>query len=390
VRSLLIVSEVALSLVLLAGAGLLIKSFIRLRNVNPGFDARGVLTASLSLSSAKYQKDEQLTSFVEQAMTRVAQVPGVEAVGAVMPLPFSGNNLQISYAVDGQPEPAPGDKPVTGVRLITPGYPRAMGIPLIRGRTFTEHDNDKAPKVILINETLAQKHFAGVDPVGKRLNLDVNGINGEIVGVVGDVRSANLSKEAGPEVYVPYAQVPIGDVSLVVRSSSAADPTLLTPALRSAVQEIDRDQPLYEVHTMNALVAESVSRQRFGMTLLALFAGLALALASVGIFGVMSFLVTQRTHEIGIRMALGAQRRDVLKMIVGQGMKLTLVGVALGLAAAFALTRLMASLLYGVSATDPATFVGVALLLTAVALLACYVPARRAMRVDPMVALRYE
>ncbi|HEY0380187.1 MAG TPA: ABC transporter permease [Pyrinomonadaceae bacterium] len=388
-RSLLIVSEVSLSLVLLVGAGLLIKSFIRLRNVNPGFDARGVLTASLSLSSVKYQEEEQQTRFIEQAVARAAQVQGVEAAGAVMPLPFSGNNLSISYAVDGQPEPPPGERPVSGARVITPGYLRAMGIPVIRGRDFTERDDDKAPKVVLINETLARKHFAGDDPVGKRLNLGLNDINGEVVGVVGDVRSRNLSKEAGPEFYVPYAQVPIGDVSLVVRTSSA-DPTPLTQALRSAVQEIDRDQPLYEVHTMNALVAESVSRQRFSMTLLALFAGLALMLASVGIFGVMSFLVTQRTHEIGIRMALGAQRRDVLKMIVGQGMKLTLVGVALGLAAAFALTRLMSSLLYGVSATDPLTFAGVSLLLAAVALLACYVPARRAMRVDPMVALRYE
>ncbi|HKQ53228.1 MAG TPA: ABC transporter permease [Pyrinomonadaceae bacterium] len=388
-RSLLIVSEVALSLVLLVGAGLLIKSFIRLRNVNPGFDPRGVLTASLSLSSAKYEEDEQLTRFVDQTTARVAQVPGVEAVGAVMPLPFSGNNISISYTVDGQPAPPPGEEPVSGARIITPGYLRAMGIPVIRGRAFTERDDSNAPKVILINETLARKHFAGVDPVGQRLKVGINDINGEIVGVVGDVRSSSLSKEAGPEFYVPYAQVPIGDVSLVVRASSA-DPAPLTQSLRAAVQELDPDQPLYEVHTMNALLSESVSRQRFSMTLLALFAALALMLASVGIFGVMSFLVTQRTHEIGIRMALGAQRRDVLKMVVGQGMKLTLVGVALGLAAAFALTRLMSSLLYGVSATDPLTFAGVSLLLAGVALLACYVPARRAMKVDPMVALRYE
>ncbi|HWT02798.1 MAG TPA: ABC transporter permease [Pyrinomonadaceae bacterium] len=231
-RSLLIVSEVALSLVLLVGAGLLIKSFIRLRNVNPGFDARGVLTATLSLSSVKYQDDEQLqTRFVGQTVARAAQVPGVEAAGAVLPLPFSGNNMSISYAVDGQPEPPPGERPVSGARIVTPGYLRAMGIPVIKGRDFTERDDDKAPKVILINETLARKHFAGVDPVGKRLQLGINDVNGEIVGVVGDVRSRDLSKEAGPEFYVPYAQVPIGDVSLVVRAGSA-DPTLLTQALR--------------------------------------------------------------------------------------------------------------------------------------------------------------
>jgi putative ABC transport system permease protein len=388
-RSLLIVSEVALSLVLLVGAGLLVKSFLHLRSVNPGFDAQRVLTASLSLPAAKFKEDEQQLRFIEQVTARAAQIPGVLAVGAIMPLPFSGNNISVSYAVDGQPEPPPGERPVSGARVITPGYLRAMSIPVVKGRDFTAQDKTDAPKVIVINESLARKHFSGVDPIGKRLSLGLNEINGEIVGIVGDVRSNNLMKEAGPEFYVPYAQVPFGDVSLVVRTS-ADDPTLMTKALRSAVQEIDSDQPLYEIRTMNALVSESISRQRFSMTLLALFAALALALACVGIFSVMSFLVTQRTHEIGIRMALGAQARDVLRMVIGQGMRLTLVGIALGLPAAFALTRVMRGLLYGVSATDPLTFACVSVLLALTALLACSIPARRAAKVDPMVALRYE
>jgi putative ABC transport system permease protein len=388
-RGLLIISEVALSLVLLVGAGLLIKSFMHLRNTNPGFNPDRVLTASLSLPSIKYKEDEQIVRFFQQAIARTAQIPGVEAVGTIMPLPFSGNAISISFNIDGQPEPAPGEEPVSGARIISPDYLRAMSIPVIKGRAFTEQDKADAPKVILINETLARKFFPNEDPIGKRLNLGINNIKGEIVGVVGDVRSSQLTKEAGPEFYVPDQYAAFGYASLVVRTSSD-DPATIAPALRSAIQEIDKDQPLYEVRTMNSLVADSIARQRFSMMLIALFAVLALTLAAVGIFGVMSFLVTQRTHEIGIRMALGAQDSDVLKMIVRQGMALTLAGIAIGLVAAFALTRVMSGLLYGVSATDPLTFIVVSALLAAVALLACYIPARRATRVDPMVALRYE
>jgi putative ABC transport system permease protein len=388
-RSLLIVSEVALSLVLLVGAGLLIKSFIRLRNIDPGFDARGVLTTSLSMPSIKYKEDEQITRFVEQTLAGIARIQNVEAVGAGMPLPFSGNAMNISFTVDGQPELAAGEQPISGARIITPDYLRAMGIPVIRGRAFTAQDKADAPKVILINETLARKHFPGEDAIGRRLNLGLNDINGEIVGIVGDVRSSSLSKEAGPEFYVPFEQVPFSDVSLVVRTR-LDDPAQVASALRAAVQEVDKDQPLYEVRTMNSLIANSVARQRFSMTLLALFAAFALLLACVGIFSVMSYFITQRTHEIGIRMALGAQTRDVHRMILGRGMTLTLVGIGIGLAASFALTRVMRGLLFGVTATDPLTFTGVSLLLACVALLACYIPARRAARVDPMVALRYE
>jgi putative ABC transport system permease protein len=389
VRSLLIVSEVALSLVLLIGAGLLIKSFIALRSVNPGFNPQKALTASVSLPSIKYEDEAKQLGFYREVIERTSHLSNVEAVGAIMPLPLGNNALSISFTVDGQPEPAAGDTPTAGARIITPGYFRAMAIPVLKGRDFVEQDTPDSPKVILINDTLAQRFFPGQDPVGKRLRLGMNNINGEIVGVVGDVRHSGLDEEAGPEFYVPLTQVPISDMALVVRAKNG-DPATLAPALRQVVREIDKDQPLFEVRTMNSLVSSSIARQRFSMMLVVLFAVLALALASVGIFSVMSFLVTQRTHEIGIRMALGAQRQDVLRMVLRQGMMFTLVGLGVGLAASFILTRLIEGLLFKVRATDPYTFAGVSLLLIVVALLACYIPARRATRVDPMIALRYE
>jgi putative ABC transport system permease protein len=389
VRSLLIVSEVALSLVLLVGAGLLIKSFVKLRNTSPGFDPRGVLTADVSLPSVRYPKYEEQARFFQQAVEGASHLPGVESVGAIFPLPYSENGINTTFTIEGRPEPSPGDQPLAGGRIITPDYIRAMGIPLVKGRTFTEGDTDKAPKVILINETLARKYFPGEDPIGKRLHLGLSSINGEIVGVVGDVRDRHLDKEASPEYYVPYQQVTIGDMSFVVRAKSG-DPSALAQPLRSVVQGLDKDLPLYQVRTMESRVAESVARQRFSMTLLVAFAGLTLALAAVGIFSVMSFLVAQRTHEIGVRVALGARERDIVGMVVRYGMTLALVGIAAGVVGAFALTRLMSGLLYGVSPTDPVTFAAIALLLALVALAACLVPARRATKVDPMVALRYE
>ncbi|HEX8161816.1 MAG TPA: ABC transporter permease [Pyrinomonadaceae bacterium] len=389
VRSLLIVSEVALSLVLLIGAGLLIKSFVKLRNTDPGFNPQNTLTASLSLASVRYEKDEQITRFYDQLIERVRALPGVESVGGVMPLPLSGNGMAYSFVLTDRPEPPPGQGLSASARFATPDYFRAMGIPLRGGRLFTEEDRAGAPPVLVINEAFARRYLPGEEPLGKRMRIGYNRIEGEIVGVVGDVRGNSLSVPGGPEYYIPQSLAASGDMSLVVRTSTG-DPASLTPALRGVVREMDKDQPLYEVRTMAALVSRSVARQRFSMTLIGVFAALALALAAVGIFSVMSFLVAQRTHEIGIRMALGAQGRDILRMVVGQGMTLTLVGVGIGLAGAFGLTRLMSGLLFGVSATDPATFGGVAALLAAVALVACYVPARRATRVDPMIALRHE
>jgi putative ABC transport system permease protein len=389
VRSLLIVAEVALSLVLLVGAGLLVKSFVKLRNTDPGFDPRNTITASLSLASVRYPEAEQIDRFYKQLIERVRRLPGVETVAAVTPLPMTGNNMSFSFRVVGQPDPPPGQRQSASARLITPDYFRAMGVPLRKGRVFDERDREGAPPAVIVNEAFARRYLAGEEALGKRLRLGINNIEGEIVGVVGDIRASNLATEPSPEYYIPHALVPFGDASLVVRTTTD-DPAALAPALRSVVGELDREQPLYDVRTMETLLARSVARERFSMTLIAVFAALAMALASVGIFSVMSFLVAQRTHEIGIRMALGAQRRDILRLVVGHGMTLTVVGLVVGLVGSFFLTRLMEGLLYQVSAKDPAVFAGIPLLLAAVALAACYLPARRATRVDPMVALRYE
>jgi putative ABC transport system permease protein len=389
VRSILIVSEVALSLVLLVGAGLLIKSFVKLRNTDPGFDASNTLTASVSLAAVRYDTDEKIGDFYRRLFERVRALPGVGSVGGVTPLPLSDNSMAFSFSVIGQPPPPPDQRQSASARVVTPEYFRAQGIPLRAGRVFTEQDRAGAPGTVVVNEAFARRYLPGVEPLGQRLRLGINDIEAEVVGVVGDIRGEFLARPPAPEYYIPEAAVAFGDMTLVVRTT-AGDPTSLTAALRQAVAELDKEQPLYDVRTMDSLAARSVARQRFSMTLIGVFAVLAMLLAAVGIFSVMSSLVAQRTHEIGLRMALGAQPRDILSMVVRHGVVLTLVGVAVGLAASFALTRLMKSLLYEVSATDPAVYGGITGLLAAVALVACYVPARRATKVDPLIALRYE
>jgi putative ABC transport system permease protein len=389
VRSILVIAEVALSLVLLVGAGLLIRSFVYLLNLSPGFDTQSVLIADIPLSRSRYPTGEQQAVFTRQAIERTRQLPGVTSVAAVNIVPLSGDGRQSTFTIEGRPVPD-GQEPDGEVTTVTPDYFRTMGIPLLTGRTFTEQDKTDSPPVVIISETLARRNFPGEDPLGRRLILDDEKPAYEIVGIVGDVRHEGLEKETYPGYYLSFYQAPERQVNLMVRSAPTVDPSGLQLAVRNVIKEMDKEQLVWETKTMEQLRAESVARRRFNMMLLGLFAALALLLAAVGIYGVMSYSVTQRTHEIGIRLALGAQTGDVLKMVVRQGMTLALIGVALGLLTALAVTRVMASLLYGVTATDALTYAGVSVLLAGIALLACLIPARRATRVDPMVALRYE
>jgi len=388
-RNLLMIAEVALAIVLLAGAGLLIRSFVNLLNVNPGFRGENLLTARVNLPYPRYEDRVRREQFLRQTLEGVKALPGVESAAATCHLPLTEFVFSGWLRVEGRPGAT--SRPETGIPIsqVTPDYFRTTGISLRAGRLFTESDNAGAPRVVIFNETLARKLFAGEDPIGKRVWVPGPGKDTPtVVGVVGDVRHQGPDKEVRPEVYVPYAQNPSGIITLVVRTT--VDPLGLAGAVRERVLAVDRDQPVYEVMTMEQRLSNSVSARRFNLLLMGAFALLAMSLAAVGVYGVVAYVVTQREHEIGIRMALGARANDVLRMIVGQGMKLIVIGVALGLAGAFALTRVMKSLLFGVSATDPLTFAGVALLLTLIALLACFIPARRAAKVDPIVALRRE
>lgn len=389
-RGALVVAEIALTLVLLVSAGLLIRTMMGLGKVDKGFNAQNVLTMNLGLPGAKYPKPENVIAFYQQATRRIAALPGVKAAGITSVLPLSANFDGRGLAVEDHPKP-PGEELTVDMYVTTPGYLKALEIPLLKGRALAEQDTAGSLKIALINKTMADQLWPREDPLGKRIKL-----SGDkdpqpwrtIVGVVSDVSQYALDKQAPLQIYLPHEQFATSFNTIVVKTEG--DPAALSAAVRREILAVDKDQAVYQVTTLDQLTAQSILLRRFFMLLLIVFSSLALILAAIGIYGVMSYAVTQRTQEIGIRMALGAGALDVLRLMLSNGMRLAFAGVALGLAGAFSLTRLMAALLFGVQPTDALTFIAVSLMLIVVALLACYIPARRATRVDPMVALRYE
>jgi putative ABC transport system permease protein len=389
-RKALVISEVALSLVLLIGAGLMIRSFLKLQNVDPGFDTSNALTMSVVLTWTRYPEPHQRLAFFDRAIEQIRAVPGVVSVGATTKIPLTGGGSTQPFTVEGRPAGAIAEQPMAQTRYVSPDYFQAIGIPLRQGRVFTDQDRDKSVPVVIISEAMARRFWPGENPVGKRLTPSFHSEAGarEIVGVVGDVKTSGLDVDASAMMYLPYKQAPLPFLSFVVRTSSNPE-SLIQPVSR-AIYSIDKDQALTDVQTMDQVLTKSVSDRRFNMMLLLTFAGVALLLAAVGVYGVMNYTVTLRRRELGIRMALGAARMDVLRLVLGQGLTLTLIGVGIGLISAYALTRLMATLLYGVTATDYLTFASVSAVLIAVGLVASYVPARRATKVNPTIALRTE
>ena len=391
-RSFLGIAEISVAMVLLVAGGLLIRSFALVTTVNPGFDPKNVIEAEISLPQFQYSTPQQWTAFANELLARLHALPGLEDSALAAPLPMDRQGeATFTFSIVGNPPLPPGKSTTADYATVSPDYFHVMKIPLLRGRFFREEDSPSNPKVAIISETLAQRYFPNQEPIGRQMKFGFppNGdVSREIVGVVGDVRDASLGKKPGPMMYVPFAQAPLYGGEVVVRSSLSA--TSVAAGIRQATHAVDKDLPVTNIASFPEVVGESISQERFRTFLLGSFSAIALALAAVGIFGVISYSAAQRTHEIGIRMALGAQPRDVLRLILGQGVRLALFGLVAGIVAAALLTRLMASMLYSVSPTDPVTFVAVAILLLGVALLACYIPARRAMRVDPMVVLRYE
>ncbi|HWF88856.1 MAG TPA: ABC transporter permease [Pyrinomonadaceae bacterium] len=393
-RNLLVISEFALSLVLLIGAGLLIKSLVRLQDVNPGFQPSKLMTMRIALPATKYAKFNQSHAFFEQLFDRLEARAGIESVGAINLLPFGGGGGDRSFSIEDQPVPEGHARPDEQVRFITPGYFHTMQIPLLSGREFTRRDLPDTPPVAIVNNAFARKFWADGNAIGKRISFSANNPKWyEIVGIAGNVKHRGLDVAESPELYIPAFQPLFADgnvPALYVAVRTVNDPLAAATAMRSEVAAIDRDQPVSSLLTMEQRISDSVAPRRFNMFILGLFAALALVLAAIGIYGIMAFSVVQRTHEIGVRMALGANQSDVLKLVLRNGFMLALIGIVVGLLAAFAATRVLASLLYDVSATDPLIFVIDAVLLAVAALFACYIPARRATKVDPLVALRYE
>ena len=399
-QSIFVAVEMAMAVVLLIGAGLMIRTLSALWNVNPGFDAHNVLTFQISSTSDPSVTPDQLRAKYRQTLQQIKGLPGVEAVSLLAgSLPMTGDS-EVPFWREGQPRPQHENEMTFALfYLVNSDYHRAMGIPLLRGRSFTEQDSEHAPQVALIDASMAQKFFPNENPIGKRINVGLLDIQPEIVGVVGHIQHWGLGarehENLEAQLYLPVWQIPDRFWPLLANGGqyvarTTGPPAGLAASIRPAVEKVDPSAVLYDVRPMEEIVARSISTQQLTMLLLSVFSALALALSAIGIYGVISYLTGQRTHEIGVRVVLGASREDVLRMVLGQGMRMTLIGVALGISAAFGLTRLITKMVYGVGATDPLTFAGVSVLLSAVALFACYIPARRAMRVDPMVALRYE
>jgi putative ABC transport system permease protein len=391
-RSLFVVGEVALSLVLLVGAGLLFRTFLQLQSVNTGFDPQRVLTLKLSPSGTNFKEDPQFMAYYNKVEERLRSIPGVDAVGSINTLPLA-KGPTLSFKIEGRAELSVDQWPNANYRSVSPDYFRTLRIPVVQGRGFEEGDDASHPLVVLINQSAAANDFPNDNPVGLRITFGGTDRNNqpvwfEIAGVVANVRSMELQEEPTPEVYFSSLQDSFSEMSFVIRTQ--IEPAGLAATVREAVQDVDPSQPVTSIRTMDNIVSESVTQPRFNLTLLVVFGGIALILSAAGIYGVTSYTVTQRTHEIGIRMAVGAKEHDVLRLMMRQGIKPAVAGLAIGLVAAIGLTRLMNSLLFGVSATDPLTFAALALLLLTVALLACYFPARRATKVDPMIALRHE
>lgn len=391
VRNLLVVSEIALSLVLLVGAGLLIRSFIHLQQFELGFNPENLVTMRVQLPGSKYREQKQVSAFFQQLFERMQAVPGVQSVGAISSVFLDDTPNSTNFSIEGRPVPVGAESIEVPLDAVTNSYFKVMGIPLLEGREFDEHDVPTSPPVAIINQTFARRFFPDESPIGKRYVYGGPGPDNKwitIVGVVGDMRRTGFDRPVRPETFLPQGQNPDSGLTIVARTKG--DPASFAGALRNEVWAIDKDQSVYDIKTMHQVLSEMLSQRRFNMLLFGIFAAVALTLAAVGIYGVMSYAVAERTHEIGLRMALGAQTSDVLNLIVRQGMLLAVTGLFVGLVASFALTRLMSSLLYGVSATDPLTFIAIPVVLTGVALGACLVPARRAIKVDPMIALRYE
>jgi putative ABC transport system permease protein len=387
-RSALVVIEVTFALMLLGGAGLLARSFMQLAQVDPGFNPANATLLRLSLPQKKYALPEQQNAFADTLLDRVKTLPGVQAAGITQSMPLVGDYV-LGFNIEGRPAIAPSDLPSTNYYAVTPDYFRAMGIRLIRGRVFTPQDDAKAPRVAIINETMARQHFPNEDPIGKRINI-TNGPDTwrEIVGIVADIKQYGVDKATSAQSYEPFAQVPFSSLNVVVRTSGS--PAALLGALRPAVYAIDKDQPIGAIRALEEIMADSLARQRFAMTLLTVFSLVALVIAAVGIYGVMAYSVVQRTGEFGIRMALGAQQSDVLRLVLTQGGKLIGLGLVIGLAATLAASRAMGSMLFNTSAQDPLTLGTITILLAAVALVACLLPANRATKVNPIEALRTE